>query len=152
MYKTSQDIFMQDEVDKIVSMGEGDKVSCLFMPKIISTKLSRGFTMPDVTSYDETSDPRVFLSLYKYAMIYQGLCLPVHMCKIFPEYLSGIASYWFSGLPRNSIASFRDFVTTFFNRFFQKSCAPRSTIDILNVKQKKDEPFSNYLTRFTTKP
>lgn len=46
------------------------------------------------------------------------------------------------------ISSFRDLEILFRNPFFQKIHVPGATMDILNVKQNKDETLSNYVTRF----
>lgn len=65
------------------------------------------------------------------------------MCKLFPEYLEGVANDWFNALPKGTISSFRELVTVFLPHFFQKSTAPGAAVDILNVKQKIGESLSD---------
>lgn len=68
------------------------------------------------------------------------------MCKLFPEYLEGVANDWFNALPKGTISSFRELGIVFLHRFFQKSVAPGAAVDVLNVKQKVGELLSDYVT------
>lgn len=71
------------------------------------------------------------------------------MCKLFPEYLTGAASEWFSELPRGSVHLFRDLASKFFNRFFQHARTPGSFSSLLQLKQRKYESLNDFMTRFT---
>ena len=69
-----------------------------FIEEILRTKFLEKINRPSIVHYDGITDPKVFLSHFRYAMKNQDLT-PMHMCKLFPKYLIGAANEWFSELP-----------------------------------------------------
>lgn len=90
---------MEEELDRIVGVGDGGDLISPFTEEILKTKFSGKITRPAVTHYDRTTDPKVILSHFRYAMINQDFT-SIYMCKFFLEYLTGSANEWFTELPQ----------------------------------------------------
>lgn len=56
------------------------------------------FARMNIANYDDTTDPKVFLSHFRYIMLNQK-CTPIQISKIFPEYLMGTTNELFNELP-----------------------------------------------------
>lgn len=67
-----------------------------------------------MVAHDGTTDPRVFLFNFNYAMINRN-CDKAHMCMVVLDFLQGDLDHWFNELARNSILSFKDFIVALFN-------------------------------------
>lgn len=74
---------MEEELDKILSLGDKGKVLRPFTRDCNDANLPFGFTKAEVTPYDSSSNPRVFLSNFMYTMLNRK-CTHIHMCKVFP--------------------------------------------------------------------
>lgn len=61
-FKTPQEAFIQEELDKIIEVGENDEVITLFTSDIDLNELPRDFFKSNMATYDEAIDPKVFLS------------------------------------------------------------------------------------------
>lgn len=140
---------LQTELDLVIELGESGQVLTPFVPALVAVKLPKRFMKHDIKHYDDNTDPKKFLNTYKYTLDNRG-CTPEQMCKLFPEYLEGVANDWFNVLPKGTILIFCELGTTFLNRFFKKSSTLEATVDILNVKQRSNESLSNYITKFTS--
>lgn len=107
------------------------------------------FVKPRVAHYDGTTNPKVFLSYFKYVMM-NHRCTPIHMCEIFPKYLMRSANEWFNDLLRESISSFRNLVynsliASFNNQ--RRQVRPQGTA---SKTTQRDEWLNDYMTQFTT--
>lgn len=71
------------------------------------------------------------------------------MCMVFLECLRGDANNSLNELPRNF--SFCELASSFLNKLFEKARVLGNLVNILNVKQRKDESLMDYITCFTTK-
>lgn len=93
--KTPQEAYLEEELDKIIGVRDERELISPFTDEILRAKFPLKFTRPLVAHYNETTDPKVFLSHFRYVMINQDLT-PIHMCKLFPEYLTRNANEWFN--------------------------------------------------------
>ena len=67
--------------------------------------------------------------------------------RLFPLSLSGSAFTWFTSLPPNSIRCWAD-LEKHFHKFFFASIQEMKLSDLISVKQRPDEPTSEYIQRF----
>lgn len=107
---------IQFELDSVIGIENSGQVLTLFTGCINSAKLPRRFLKLGMHHYDGSTDPKKFLCTYKYTLDNRG-CTPEQLCKLFPEYLEGVANDWFNALPKNTISSFGELGTAFLNRF-----------------------------------
>lgn len=142
--KNSQDEYMQAELDQWIGVDDEEIVRTNLMPHIMDAELPKGFTWLVLKPYDGATNPKVFITHYKYNMLKNG-CQPIHICKIFIKYLTDAANAWYNELTSESISNFREHAIEFFNRFFQKSMILGSKADLLNVRQRADEPLSEFM-------
>lgn len=61
---------------------------------------------------------------------------------------SGVAQAWFRSLPPGSIYNFSDLVEQFRNHFISGRRRQKASVELMSVKQGKDESLRDYLTRF----
>lgn len=115
--KTYQNPFIQQELDSCIGVNDNDVVSIDLQPHFLNVVLPTGFLRLVLKPYDGSTDPNVFLSNYKFNLLNRG-CKPIHVCKLFPEYLTSAAKAWFNELPAYCISNFRELGTVFLNRFF----------------------------------
>lgn len=80
--RTPQETFIKSELDKIIGLGDDDEVITLFTANIKFVDLSWGFVKPKVTNYDRVTDPKTFLSTFKYTLATIGYNY-AQMCMLF---------------------------------------------------------------------
>ncbi|XP_050257737.1 uncharacterized protein LOC126702914 [Quercus robur] len=73
------------------------------------------------------------------------------MCKAFPTTLKRPARIWFSRLTPNSISTFEELNAQFASHFIGGHRYKKSTVCLINIKQRKDEMLRSYITRFNKK-
>lgn len=81
--RTPQEAYLEEELDKILVVEDEGGMISPFVDFINEANLPLRFTRPNVAYYDDTIDPKVFLSHFRYTMLNQK-CTHVHMCKLFP--------------------------------------------------------------------
>lgn len=81
-----QDPLIQQELDNAIGVDDDEIVNITLRPHILHAELPPGFKRPSMKPYDNTIDPKVFLNNFKFLILSRGGS-PVHMCKLFPEYL-----------------------------------------------------------------
>lgn len=81
---------IQTELDSVIGLGGSGQVLTPFVFVLAPIKLPGRFVKPEIRYYDGSTDPKKFLSTYKYTLHNRG-CTPEQMCKLFPEYLEGVA-------------------------------------------------------------
>ncbi|XP_062100543.1 uncharacterized protein LOC133806460 [Humulus lupulus] len=72
-------------------------------------------------------------------------------CRIFLATLSEISQQWFFKLPPGSITSWDVFVHTFYSLFSSAMLLPTELNDLVDIKQKDNEPLKEYIQRFMRK-
>lgn len=116
----------------------------------MNAHISRKFKIPTIKAYDGTGDPANYVGTLSNTLLLQPVNDAIK-CRAFPQTLAGMAQRWYSHLPPNSIASFKElnqeFVTEFvIGRMYEKSFA-----SLMNVVQGKNKSLRDYLKRFTKK-
>lgn len=107
--------------------------------------MPRRFSKLDLAGYNGTTDPKVFLCNFKYTMVNRKCTSSRSSQSTCGETLRiGSMSYLkttsspSTSWPHHSLID------------FSKNCrVPNASVDILNVKQRKDESFTNYVMHFT---
>ena len=70
------------------------------------------------------------------------------MWKAFPTTLKGPARVWFSKLTLNTVPTFKELSRHFVTHFIGGQRYKKSSISLLNIKQREDESLRSYVTRF----
>ena len=103
--------------------------------------------MPQVESYDGSKDPLDHLESFKTLMHLQGVVDEI-MCRAFPTTLKGPARIWFNKVMPNSISTFRELSVQFASHFIGGHRYKKSTVCLMNIRQREDETLRSYITRF----
>ncbi|XP_062075902.1 uncharacterized protein LOC133780035 [Humulus lupulus] len=69
-------------------------------------------------------------------------------CRIFPATLSETAQQWFFKLQSGSITSWDSFVRIFYSQFSSAMPLPTKPNDLVDIKQRDNEPLKDYIQRF----
>ena len=102
--------------------------------------------MPQVEAYDDLWDPFGDLESSKKLMHLQGVPDEI-MCKMFPTMLKGPVRVWFSKLALNTVSIFKELSGHFITHFIGGQRYERSSVSLLNIKQRVDESLRSYVTR-----
>ncbi|XP_074336497.1 uncharacterized protein LOC141673649 [Apium graveolens] len=70
-------------------------------------------------------------------------------CRAFHQTLSGMAQWWYSRLPPNSIGSFKDLSQAFIKQFISGRVHEKSSASLIGIVQGAKESLREYLNRFT---
>ena len=120
---------MQDELDLLLDPEADRHIASPFTVDIEDYQLPAKFKIPNMKSYDATTDPEDHLFVFMTQMRLQTAVDAVR-CKTFPMFLEGRARQWFQGLPPRSIRSFTQLARLFSAQFissrafFQEYCSP----------------------------
>ncbi|XP_058189241.1 uncharacterized protein LOC131306828 [Rhododendron vialii] len=107
----------------------------------------RKFKMPQLETFNGSTDPLDHLETYKSLMHLQALLDEV-MCRAFPVTLKGSARAWFNKLPPRSIHSFKELSTSFISYFITGQRYGKPATHFLTVKEGRWESLRDYNTRF----
>ncbi|KAI8550438.1 hypothetical protein RHMOL_Rhmol06G0106900 [Rhododendron molle] len=118
-----------------------------FMPEVMRLPLPRKFKMPQLETFNGSTDPLDHLEMYKSLMHLQAVLDEV-MCRAFPVTLKGSARAWFNNLPLGSIRSFKELSTSFVSYFIAGQHYGKPTTHLRTVKQERWESLRDYTTRF----
>jgi len=72
---------------------------------------------------------------------------PAFKVRFFPLSLSGPAFSWFASLPHNSIKGWGDLEPKF-HHYFDSGIMEKGITDLIDVRQRNNEPTLHYLQRF----
>lgn len=98
-------------------------------------------------SYDGNFDPRGHLAAYE-GFLGIEVNSDATWCKNFPTTQQGTTTTWFRNLPAGCIHSFDELATSFENHFVASQRAYKTVMNLLQLKQRKNESLCEYLTRF----
>ncbi|XP_010468710.1 PREDICTED: uncharacterized protein LOC104748823 [Camelina sativa] len=122
-----------------------------FSDEIALTEMPRNFSLPTMKMYDGTTDPDNHIAQYKKRMFKTAIqkeCREATMCKGFGSTLTGAALQWFINLPNGSINSFASLTDLFVEQFASSRNLEKTSDDLYEVRQKKDESLRAYVGRF----
>ena len=108
------------------------------------------FKMPQIQKFDGTRDPRIHLSQYITTM--STTKAPMSMvARLFVLSLEGMAVNWYHGLEKLIRADWKELCSTFLKQYDYNTKLEVSIRDLELTKQKSNESFSDFLTRFMNK-
>ena len=133
---------LSNELDELVHRTDSP-----FTASITSFPFPSKFRMPQVEAYDGSKDLLDHLESFKTLMHLQGVADEI-MCRAFPTMLKGLVRVWFSRLMLNSISTFKELSAQFASHFIGGHRYKKSTVCLMNIKQREDETLRSYITRF----
>ena len=113
-------------------------------------ELSDKFKMPQLQKFDGTGDPRIYLSQYTKTMSTTKALLSV-VIRLFVLSLEGMAINQYHGLEKFDRVDWRELCTIFLKQYDHNTRIEVSIRDLELTKQKLNESFSDFLTRFMNK-
>ncbi|XP_058220284.1 uncharacterized protein LOC131330646 [Rhododendron vialii] len=118
-----------------------------FPLEVMGRTLPRKFKMPQLETFNGSTDPLDHLETYKSLMHLQAMLDQV-MCRAFPVTLKASARAWFNKLPPGSIRSFKELSTSFVSYFKAGQRYGKPATHLLMVKQGRWESLREYTTKF----
>ena len=118
-----------------------------FSEAIRKAKLHPFFVAPAIEKYDGTGDPAQHIKKFIFAMNTQGISSQA-LCNLFPGTLTKRAVNWISTRRPQSIISFKQLTEEFQTYFAASKKIQKDTIELMDVRQKKDETVKEYNERF----
>ena len=113
-------------------------------------KLPDKFKMPQLQKFDETGDPRIYLSQYMTTM--STIKAPISVvARLFVLSLEGMAVNWYHGLEKSIRADWKELCSTFLKQYEYNTKLEVSIRDLELTKQRSNESFSDFLIRFMNK-
>ena len=106
--------------------------------------------MPQLQKFDGTGDPRIHLSQYTTTMSTTKAPMYV-IARLFMLSLEGMAVNWYHGLEKSIRAYWKELCSTFLKQYEYNTKLEVSIRDLKLTKQRSNESFSDFLTRFMNK-
>ena len=113
-------------------------------------ELHEKFKMPQLQKFDGIRDPRIHLSQYTTTMSTTKAPLSV-VTRLFILSLEGMAVNLYHGLEKFVRADWREMCAAFLKQYEYNTKLEVSIRDLKLTKQKLNESFSDFLTRFMNK-
>ncbi|XP_014503184.1 uncharacterized protein LOC106763514 [Vigna radiata var. radiata] len=110
--------------------------------------ISDQFVPPQFKTYDGTTDPEAHIKSFTNAMAFRTGCDAI-WCRTFSLSLEGEALEWFNSLPNGSVENFKSLSNTFIEQFAASRVQDVTLVDLMNLKQGKDEPVKVFMDQFT---
>ena len=141
-------------MSKMEELMRGQGMGYLFdfddMMQFDGDKLPDKFKMPQLQKFDGTRDPRIHLSQYMKTMSTTKAPMSV-VAKLFVLYLKGMAVNWYHGLEKLIRADWKELYSTFLKQYEYNTKLKVSIRDLELNKQRSNESFLDFLTRFINK-
>ena len=145
---------LNQKMAKIEEMMRGQGMGYSFdlddMMNAEGDKLPDKFKMPQLQKFDGAGDPRIHLSQYITTMSTTKAPLTM-VTKLFVLSLEGMAVNWYHGLEKSVRSDWRELCTAFLKQYDHNTRLEVSIRDLELTKQKSNESFSDFLTRFMNK-
>jgi len=132
---------------ELAERGIAGRVTSPFTREIEIAITLMDWKMPSMEPYKGIFDSIIHLQRYTQHMLMSGATEGV-LCKCFHLFLSDLATTWFCRLPQGSISSWEMLKEKFINQFRIHIEQPKDAYSLSSIKQKSDESFQQYLTRF----
>ena len=113
-------------------------------------KLPDKFKMPQLYKFDGTGDPRIRFSQYTTTMSTTKAPMSV-VARLFVLSLEGMAVNWYHGLEKSVRANWKELCSIFLKQYEYNTKLEVSIRDLELTKQRSNEFFLNFLTRFKNK-
>ncbi|XP_038698571.1 uncharacterized protein LOC119996119 [Tripterygium wilfordii] len=122
-----------------------------FSDRIVSVEMPKKFHLPNMRSFDGTSDPDDHMAQYRQRMLTLTVSRESReacMCKAFGCCLTGPALQWFINLPNASISSFAQLTDLFIEQFASSRRLPKASDDLYKIRRGSEESLRSYIGRF----
>ncbi|XP_014511822.1 uncharacterized protein LOC106770532 [Vigna radiata var. radiata] len=131
----------------ILIKDETPSVPVPFARAIMEVQIPDRFIPPQFKTYNGTSDPEAHVKSFTNAMAFRTGCDAI-WCRAFSLSLEGEALEWFDSLPDGSIENFKGLSNMFKNQFAACRTQEATIVDLMNLKQGKEEPLKDFMDRF----
>ncbi|KAG8367485.1 hypothetical protein BUALT_Bualt16G0076900 [Buddleja alternifolia] len=122
-----------------------------FEQQMRADELPNSFQMPNMSEYDDSSDPNEHLRKFKNCALLDQYSGGVK-CRVFLTILTRSAQQWFNQLSPNFINSFKEFSSMFLHQFASSKKYQKTSLSLFNMHQKANEPLRGYIQRFNRRP
>ena len=113
-------------------------------------ELTDKFKMPQLQKFNSSRDPRIHLSQYTTTISTTKAQLSI-IIRLFVLSLEGITINWYHGLEKSIRADWKELCSTVLKQYEYNTKLEVSIRDLELTKQKPNESFSDFLTRFMNK-
>ncbi|XP_014492874.1 uncharacterized protein LOC106755273 [Vigna radiata var. radiata] len=136
------------EESLVLVKSEMPSVPVPFVQAVMDVRISDQFIPPQFNMYDDTGDPEAHVKSFTNAMAFRTGSDAI-WCRAFSLSLEGEALEWFNSIPNGSIENFKGLSGMFNDQF--AACRPQDTtlVDLMNLKQGKEEALRTFMDRFT---
>ncbi|KAI0488065.1 hypothetical protein KFK09_027889 [Dendrobium nobile] len=119
-----------------------------FTEAVLRYPVPARFKLPNIDSYDGTSDPYEHIDHYRTIMHIQQ-APDALLCQVFPTTLKGQARTWFYSLPPRSIPLFVKLAKLFVEQFVANRRMIKDSSHLLGIRQNEGESLKEYFQRFS---
>ncbi|XP_014511626.1 uncharacterized protein LOC106770326 [Vigna radiata var. radiata] len=119
-----------------------------FAQAVMDVRISDQFVPPQFKMYDNTIDPEAHIKSFTNTMAFRTGCDAI-WCWAFSLSLEGEALEWFNSLPNGSVENFKSLSGMFNEQFAACRAQDVTLVDLMNLKQGKEEPLKTFMDRFT---
>ncbi|KAI0510432.1 hypothetical protein KFK09_011034 [Dendrobium nobile] len=120
-----------------------------FTEAVLRYPVPARFKLPNIDSYDGTSDPYEHIDHYRTIMHIQQ-APDALLCQVFPATLKGQARTWFYSLPPRSIPLFVKLAKLFVEQFVANRRMIKDSSHLSGIRQNEGESLKEYFQRFST--
>ena len=138
----------RDDPIVLLLLGDPDDPTPPFTEEIMRANISRRFKMPVIKTYEGIGDSTNHIRTFSNALLLQPVSDALK-CRAFPQTLEGQAQWWYSRLPPNSIASFKELSRAFIGQFISGNTHEKSPASLISIEQGKNESLRTHINRFT---
>lgn len=105
------------------------------------------FKLPHLPKYERNKDPQEHVTTFDLVMnLYRQI--DAINAKVFVTTLTGKIQEWCTNLPTRSIDSYDQLLKKFSFHFTSKKKAKKSATYLFTIRQREDETFRNFMSRF----
>ncbi|XP_014519756.1 uncharacterized protein LOC106776801 [Vigna radiata var. radiata] len=146
--KNTEEEKEKGEESLVLVKPEMPSVPVPFVQAVMDVRISDQFIPPQFKMYDSTGDPKAHIKSFTNAMAFRTGSDAI-WCRAFSLSLEGEALEWFNSLPNGSVENFKGLSGMFTEQF--AACRPQDVtlVDLMNLKQGKEEPLRTFMDRFT---
>ena len=143
---------LQDHIDEPKWRNQGQHTEHVetkkpFSIELLVTRISSKFHLPDMKSYEVTSDSSKYLETYQSLMELHGF-FNATKCWFFHLTLTGIVWQWYLTLLPGTISTFKDLARDFISQFSVHKVHEKLAHLLNTVRQRENEINEAYLSHF----
>ncbi|XP_014497027.1 uncharacterized protein LOC106758609 [Vigna radiata var. radiata] len=136
------------EESLVLVKSEMPSVPVPFVQAVMDVRISDQFIPPQFKMYDGTGDPEAHVKSFTNAMAFRTGSDAI-WCRAFSLSLEGEALEWFNSIPNGSVENFKGLSGMFSDQFAAYRPQDTTLVDLMNLKQGKEEALRTFMDRFT---